>query len=44
MNKLTKKAVEQIRDKNYEERFLNEPARVFYLAWGLREKKLAINL
>jgi hypothetical protein len=38
MNKLTKKAVEQIRDKNYEERFLNEPAHVIFLVLALREK------
>ncbi|RKZ90183.1 MAG: hypothetical protein DRR19_10660 [Candidatus Parabeggiatoa sp. nov. 1] len=44
MNKLTKKAVEQIRDKNYEERFLNDTRPRLLLGVGFAGKEIGYKL
>jgi hypothetical protein len=44
MEKLTKKALKQIQDKNYGERFLNDSRKLVYLGVGFAGKEIGYEM
>ncbi len=44
MDKLTKKALKQIKDKNYGERFLNDYRKLVYLGVGFAGKEIGYEI